>query len=61
MALMPMAPMLAAVWHGAAIPLLWIIGVVLLIAGVVTLVRGALVVGILLMIIGVLLGGLNVF
>ncbi len=57
-----MQSMFAAVTHGAVVvPLLWIIGVVLLIAGVVTLFRGSLAAGILLIIIGILLGGLNVF
>jgi len=54
--------MFAAVTHGAVIvPILWVIGVVLLIAGVVTLLRGGVVAGVLLIILGILLGGLNVF
>ena len=50
---------LAAV-HGAAVPLLWIVGLILIIAGVVALVRGSLLAGIVLIILGVILGGLNV-
>ena len=46
--------------HGAAVPLLWIIGIVLIIAGVVSLVRGSLLGGIVLILIGIFLGGLNV-
>lgn len=56
------ATILAAVTHGTVVvPLLWIIGVVLLIAGVVSLVRGSLIGGVVLIILGILLGGLNVF
>ena len=51
----------AGVMHGAAIPLVWIIGVVLIVAGVISLVRGGLLAGVVLIILGVLLGGLNVF
>ena len=50
-----------AVLHGSIVPILWIIGIVLIIAGVVSLFRGSLVVGIVLIIIGIFLGGLNVF
>ncbi len=51
-----------AITHGAVVvPLLWIIGVVLLIAGVVSLFRGGLLAGVVLIIVGILLGGLNVF
>jgi hypothetical protein len=54
--------LLAAITHGhIVVPLLWIIGVILLIGGVVTLLRGGLLLGIVLIILGVLLGGLNVF
>jgi len=51
----------AAVTHGVAISLLWIIGVVLIIAGVISLIRGGVLAGIVLIILGILLGGLNVF
>lgn len=54
--------LLAAVAHGVVIvPLLWVIGVVLLVAGVVALFRGSIVAGVVLIVIGILLGGLNVF
>ena len=46
--------------HGAAVPLLWIIGIVLIIAGVVSLVRGSLLGGIVMILVGIFLGGLNV-
>jgi hypothetical protein len=52
--------LLGAIWHGGAVPLLWVIGVVCLFAGVVGVIRGALLAGILLIIIGIVLGGLNV-
>jgi hypothetical protein len=51
---------LAAVAHGVAIPLLWIIGVVLIVAGIISLLRGGVLAGIVLIIVGILLGGLNV-
>ena len=46
---------------GAAVPLLWIAGLVLIIAGVVALFRRSLIVGVVLIVIGIVLGGLNVF
>jgi hypothetical protein len=52
---------LAAVTHGVAIPLIWIIGVILIIWGIVTLFRGSVLAGVVLIILGMLLGGLNVF
>lgn len=52
-------PMLASI-HGAAAPLLWVIGLVLIVAGVIGLFRGSLIFGIILIIIGILIGGLNV-
>jgi len=52
---------LGAVVHGVAIPLVWIIGIVLIVAGVVALIRGSLLAGIILIIVGIFLGGLNVF
>jgi hypothetical protein len=55
-----LAPILGVVFRGAAVPVVWIIGVILLIWGVVTLIRGALLVGILLIVVGILLGGLNI-
>ena len=52
--------LLASMFHGGAVPLLWIIGLVLIVAGVVSLFRGGLLAGIVLIIVGVVLGGLNV-
>ncbi len=52
---------LAAVAHGAAVPLLWIIGLVLIVAGVISLFRGGVLAGVILIILGIMLGGLNVF
>ncbi len=52
---------LAAVTHGVAIPLLWIIGLILIIAGIVSLFRGSVLAGVVLVVLGILLGGLNVF
>jgi hypothetical protein len=55
------ASLLAAVFSGGAVTIVWIIGIILIIAGVVSLFRGSLLLGIVLIVIGVLLGGLNVF
>jgi hypothetical protein len=46
--------------HGFAAPLLWIIGLVLIIAGIISLVRRSLVLGIVLIVIGIIIGGLNI-
>lgn len=45
--------------NGAAVPLVWIIGVILLVGGVISMVRGGVILGIVLVIFGVLLGGLQ--
>ena len=59
---MPLAILIPlARFHGAAVPILWIIGLVLIIGGVVSLLRGGLLLGIVLIIVGIVLGGLNVF
>jgi len=55
------APLLAARVSGAAVPLLWIVGIILIVAGVVSLVRRSLIAGVVLIVIGIFLGGLNVF
>jgi hypothetical protein len=55
------ASLSASVFSGNAVPIVWIIGVVLIIGGVVSLFRGSVLLGIVLIVIGVLLGGLNVF
>ena len=55
------APLLTAVVHGGAVPLLWVIGIILIVAGVVALFRRSLILGVVLIVIGIFLGGLNVF
>jgi hypothetical protein len=52
--------LLASIVHGGATPLLWIIGIILIVVGVVALVRRSLLMGVVLIVIGVLLGGLNI-
>ena len=51
---------LTAAMHGLAVPLLWIVGIVLIVGGIIGLFRGSLLLGIVLIVIGVVLGGLNV-
>lgn len=46
--------------HGIGAPILWVIGIVLIVAGVIGLFRGSLIFGIVLVIIGIVLGGLNI-
>lgn len=53
--------MVGAMFKGGAVPIVWIVGIVLVVAGVVSLVRGSLLLGVILIIVGILLGGLNVF
>ena len=55
------ASLLASVFSGGAVPIVWIVGIVLIVFGVVSLFRGSLLWGLVLIVIGVLLGGLNVF
>jgi hypothetical protein len=55
------ASILASVFNGGAVTVVWIIGIISIIAGMVSLFRGSLLMGIVLIVIGVLLGGLNVF
>ena len=43
------------------VPVLWAVGVVLIIAGVIYMFRRKMLLGIVLLIIGILLGGLNIF
>jgi hypothetical protein len=45
----------------ATVPVLWAVGIVLIIAGVVSLFRRKMLLGVVLCIIGILLGGLNIF
>jgi len=50
-------PLLAS----ATVPVLWAVGIVLIIAGVVYMFRRRMLLGVVLLIIGILLGGLNIF
>ena len=54
------ASLLGSVFNGGAVPIVWIVGIVLIVFGVVSLFRGSLLWGVVLIIVGVLLGGLNV-
>ena len=55
------ASLLASVFSGGAVPIVWVIGIILIVVGVVALFCRSLLLGVVLIIIGVLLGGLNVF
>ena len=55
------ASLLASVFSGGAVPIVWVIGIVLIVAGVVALFRSSLLLGVVLIVIGIFLGGLNVF
>jgi hypothetical protein len=55
-----LAPLLAAIVHGGATPVVWIIGIILIVVGVLAMLRRSLLMGVVLIVIGVLLGGLNV-
>jgi hypothetical protein len=46
--------------NGTAVPIVWVIGIILIVAGVVGLFRGSLLMGIVLIVIGIFLGGLNI-
>jgi hypothetical protein len=52
--------LLASVFNGGAVSIVWVIGIILIVAGVVALFRSSLLWGVVLIVIGVLLGGLNV-
>jgi hypothetical protein len=54
-----MGPLLASVLRGTAVPVLWVVGIVLIVAGVVALLRRSLILGVVAIVI--FLGGLNVF
>ena len=45
----------------ATVPVLWAVGIVLIIAGVISLFRRSMLLGVVLIIVGILLGGLNIF
>lgn len=51
---------LGALVSGGAVPLLWVIGIVLIFAGVVSVFRGSMTSGVVMVVVGVVLGGLNV-
>jgi hypothetical protein len=53
--------LLASVFNGGAVRIVWVIGIVLIVAGVVALFRSSLLLGVVLIVIGIVLGGLNVF
>jgi len=52
--------LVASVFNGGAVSVVWVIGIILIVAGVVALFRSSLLWGVVLIVIGVLLGGLNV-
>ena len=54
-------PLLASIIHGTATPVLWVIGIILIVAGAVAVFRRSLLLGVAMIVIGVVLGGLNVF
>ena len=54
------ASLLASVLSGGAVPVVWVIGIILIIAGVVSLFRRSLLLGIVLIVVGIFLGGLNI-
>lgn len=55
------ASVFASLFSGGAVPIVWVIGIILIVAGVVALFRSSLLLGVVLIVIGVILGGLNVF
>jgi hypothetical protein len=55
-----LAAPLGAIVHGGVTPVVWIIGIILIVVGVVAVFRRSLVMGVVLIVIGILLGGLNV-
>lgn len=51
---------LAALFHhGAAVPIIWVVGLVLIVAGVISMVRRGILLGVVLVILGIILGGLQ--
>ena len=54
------AETLAALFHhGAAVPIIWVLGLILIVAGIVAMVRRGILLGVVLVILGVILGGLQ--
>jgi hypothetical protein len=56
---MLVAPLVGAVVSGGAVPVLWVIGIILIVVGVVDLFRDRMLLGVVLIVIGIFLGGLN--
>jgi hypothetical protein len=54
------ASLAASIFNGGAVPIVWVIGIILIVVGVVALFRRSMILGVVLIVIGVLLGGLNV-
>ncbi len=54
------ASLLASVLSGGAVPIAWVIGIILIVAGGVALFRRRLLMGVVLIVIGIILGGLNI-
>ena len=54
------ASLLASIFNGGAVPIVWVVGIILIVVGVVSIFRRSLILGAVLIVIGVLLGGLNV-
>jgi len=55
------AQLLASIINGTATPILWVIGIILIVVGAVAIFRRSLLLGVVLVVIGIVLGGLNVF
>jgi hypothetical protein len=53
--------LLGSIFNGGAVPIVWIIGIILIVAGVVALFRSSLLLGVILIVVGIVLGGLNIF
>ena len=58
---MLISPLLGSIIHGTATPILWVIGIILIVAGAVAVFRRSLLLGVAMIIVGIVLGGLNVF
>jgi hypothetical protein len=51
---------LAALFHhGAAVPIIWILGLVLIVAGVIAMLQRGIILGVVLVVLGIILGGLQ--
>jgi hypothetical protein len=54
------ASLLASVVKGGAVPIVWVIGIIMIVLGVMALFRRSLLMGVVLIVIGIFLGGLNI-